>query len=76
MESQRLLDFPCSSTVKKPPAMQETACNAGDVVSTPGSERSPTEGNGTHSSIPAWEVPWTEEPGRLQFMGSQALDMT
>ena len=25
----------------------------------------------SHSSILAWEVPWTEEPGRLQFMGSQ-----
>ena len=25
----------------------------------------------THSSIPAWEIPWTEEPGRLQSMGSQ-----
>ena len=24
-----------------------------------------------HSSIPAWEIPWTEEPGRLQSMGSQ-----
>ena len=25
----------------------------------------------THSSILAWEIPWTEEPGALQFMGSQ-----
>ena len=25
----------------------------------------------THSSIPAWEIPWTEEPGRLQSMGLQ-----
>ena len=25
----------------------------------------------THSSILAWRIPWTEEPGRLQFMGSQ-----
>ena len=30
----------------------------------------------THSSIPAWEIPWTEEPGRLQSMGSQESDMT
>ena len=29
----------------------------------------------THSSIPAWEIPWTEEPGRLQSMGSQESDM-
>ena len=30
----------------------------------------------THSSIPAWRTPWTEEPGGLQSMGSQELDMT
>ena len=24
----------------------------------------------THSSIPAWKIPWTEEPGQLQYMGS------
>ena len=28
---------------------------------------------GTHSSILAWEIPWTEEPGRLQSMGSQRV---
>ena len=27
----------------------------------------------THSSILAWEIPWTEEPGRLQFMGLQVV---
>ena len=27
----------------------------------------------THSSIPAWRIPWTEELGRLQFMGSQRV---
>ena len=30
----------------------------------------------THSSILAWRIPWTQEPGRLQFMGSQGSDMT
>ena len=30
----------------------------------------------TCSSILAWEIPWTEEPGRLQSMGLQELDMT
>ena len=30
----------------------------------------------THSSILAWEIPWTEKAGRLQSMGSQELDMT
>ena len=29
----------------------------------------------THSSILAWEIPWTEEPDRLQFMGSQESAM-
>ena len=29
------------------------------------------EGMATHSSIPAWRIPWTEEPDRLQSMGSQ-----
>ena len=29
-----------------------------------------------HSSILAWRIPWTEEPGGLQSMGSQELDMT
>ena len=31
------------------------------------------EGNGTHSSTLAWKIPWTEEPGRLQSMGSQRV---
>ena len=30
----------------------------------------------THSSILTWKIPWTEESGRLQSMGSQELDMT
>ena len=30
----------------------------------------------THTTILAWETPWTEEPGGLQFMGSQELDTT
>ena len=30
----------------------------------------------THSSILAWKIPWTEEPGRLQSMGLQESDMT
>ena len=34
------------------------------------------EGNGTHSSTLAWKIPWTEEPGRLQSMGSPESDTT
>ena len=34
------------------------------------------EGMATHSNILAWRIPWTEEPGGLQFMGSKELDTT
>ena len=34
------------------------------------------EGVATHSSIPAWRIPWTEETGRLQSTGSEVLDTT
>ena len=46
------------------------SANAGDVGLIPGLGRSPEERNGTHSNILVWETPWTEEPGRLQSMGS------
>ena len=42
---------------------KESAYNVGDPGAIPGSGRSPTEGNGNHSSILAWRIPWTEEPG-------------
>jgi len=40
---------------------------------TPGLWRSPGEGNGNHSSILAWRIPWMEEPGGLQSTGSQKV---
>ena len=43
----------------------------GDMGSIPGLGRSPGEGHGTHSSILVWRIPWTEESGGLQSMGSQ-----
>ena len=43
---------------------EESACNTGDLDSIPGLGRSPGEGNSNHSSIPAWEIPCTEELGR------------
>ena len=46
--------------------------NAGDVGLIPGLRRSPREGNDTHSSILAWRIPWTEEPGGLQSMALQS----
>ena len=39
----------------------------------PGSGRSPGKGNGYPSSILAWRIPWTEEPGGVQSMGSQRV---
>ena len=43
------------------------------MSSIPGSGRSPGEGNATHSSVLAWRIPWTEEPGGLQSTGSQRV---
>ena len=43
---------------------------AGDMGSTPGQEDSLEKEMATHSNILAWEIPWTEEPGGLQSMGS------
>ena len=51
---------------------KESACNTGELGLIPRSRRSPGGGNGNHSSILAWEIPWTEEPGGLQSMGSQS----
>ena len=47
--------------------------NAGDTGSIPGREDPLKKEMATHSSILAWEIPWTEEPGGLQFMGLQGL---
>ena len=58
----------------------EPACRHGDVRNTGlllGSGRSPGGGNGNHSSILAWEIPWTEEAGELYSpWGCQESDMT
>ena len=47
---------------------------AGNMGSIPGWGRSPEEEMATHSSILDWEVPWTEEPGRLQPIVPQRLE--
>ena len=64
------MGFPCDSVVKKPPAMQETQETQ---VRSLGREDPLEEGMATPSSILAWRIPWTEEPGRLQSMGSQRV---
>ena len=53
--------------VKSLPAMQETR------VQTLGQEDSLEKEMAPHSSILAWKIPWTEESGRLQSMGSQRV---
>ena len=55
---------------KNLPAMKETQ------VQFLGQEAPLEKEMATHSSSLAWEIPWTEEPGGLQSMGSQKLDMT
>ena len=53
--------------VKKLPPIQETQ------VQSLGQEDSLEEEMGTYSSILAWRIPWTEEPGGLWFIGSQKV---
>ena len=56
---------------------KETACNAGEEMQQElwvwslGQEDPLERGMATHASILAWEIPWIEEPGRLQSMGLQ-----
>ena len=59
--------FLVSQTEKNLPAMQETR------VQSLGREDPLEKGIATHSSIIAWRIPWTEEPGRLQSMRSQRV---
>ena len=57
--------FPDGSVVKNPPAVQEIWVLSLSLENLPEKEMA------THSSILAWEIPWTEEPGGLHFLGSQ-----
>ena len=52
---------------------KESACNAGDAVRSLGWEDPLEQEMVTYSRILAWEIPWTEEPGGLQSMGSQRV---
>ena len=60
------MDFLGGQMVKNLPAMQETQ------VQSLGQEDPLEKGMATHSSILAWRIPWTEEPGGLQSMGSKS----
>ena len=50
-----------------------SAYNAGDLGSIPGQEEPLEKETATHSSIPAWKIPWTEEPGGLQSRGCRRV---
>ena len=65
--------FPCGSVVKNPPAMQKTQET---WVGSLGQEDPLEEGMATHSSILAWRILWTEEPGGPQSTGRKDSDMT
>ena len=60
---KKLRHYPSGSDSK------ESACNPGDLV-----WKEPLEtGMATHSSILAWRILWTQEPGKLQSTGSQSV---
>ena len=60
-------DFPGGTEVKA------SACNMGDLGLIPGREDPLEKEMATHSSVPAWRISWTEEPGRLQSTGLQRV---
>ena len=62
--------FPGDSAVKNLPAMQETQET---WVRSLGGEDPLEDSMATHSSILAWKIPWTQEPGGLQSIGSQRV---
>ena len=67
---QLILVFPSGSVLKNPTANSGDLRDAGLIL---GGEDLLEEGMATHSHIPAWEIPWTEEPGGIQSMGSQRV---
>ena len=52
---------------------KESAYNAGEQGLMPDQKDPLKKEMAIHSSIPAWEIPWTQEPGGLQSMGSQRV---
>ena len=70
MDLGRVTDFLVAQLVKNQPTVQETR------VPSLGQEDPLEKELATHSSILAWEIPWTEEPGRLQSMEPRELDTT
>ena len=73
--SNCLFDRPSLSSNRVPGILggEETACNVGDLSLIPGSGRSAGEGNDNPHQYACWRIPWTEEPGAQQYMGSQRV---
>ena len=65
-----IVSFAVAQMVKRLPEMRET------WVRFLGGKDSLEKEMAIHSSTLAWKIPWTEEPGGLQSMGSQELDKT
>ena len=61
------MDFPVAQMVKNLPAMKETR------VRSLGREDPLEKGMAIHSSILAWKIPWTKEPGSLQSLGRRRV---
>ena len=68
-EQLTLQGFPGGSDSK------ESVCNTGDLDSIAGWKDPLKKGMATHPSILAWRILWTEEPGRLQSMGLQSVEL-
>ena len=73
------LSFACGYPVVPGPVWwlsgKESACQCRRHGAIPRLRRSPGEGNGSPLQCSCWEIPWTEEPGELQSMGSQRHDL-
>ena len=64
--------FTLALVVKNPPANAEDIRDTGSIPGFLGWEYPLEKGMATDSNILGWRIPWTEEPGRLQYMGSQS----
>ena len=61
---------PGDASIKEPPANAVDIRDLGSII---GSGRSPGGGYGNPLTILAWRIPWTKDPDRLQFIGSQKV---
>ena len=71
---EHLFITPCSLSLSGGSDGKESVCISGDLNLTLGLEDPLEEELATHSSIVAWRILWTEEPGGLQSTGSQRVE--